>query len=130
MLRCRGCRGCPASRSTTGIPFYVFNLEEAFEKNVIRYFCDEYEKGRTPNPCILCNEKVKFGFLLGKALELEAQSLATGHYAKVTYSERTGRYLLQKGEDKKKDQSYALFSLKQDQLRHTLFPLGGLKRKP
>ena len=112
-----------------GIPFYVFNLEEEFEREVIQYFCDEYGRGRTPNPCILCNERVKFGAFSRKALELEADYIATGHYARLEYDERAGRTLLKKGSDGKKDQSYVLFSLKQDQLRRSLFPLGEYKKE-
>lgn len=111
------------------VPFYVIPLREEFEKEVIQYFCEEYSEGRTPNPCILCNEKVKFGSFLKKALELQADFIATGHYARVDYDEGMGRYLLRKGMDRRKDQSYALFSLTQDQLRHTLFPLGGLQKE-
>ena len=106
------------------IPFYVFHLREEFEKEVIQYFCEEYVKGRTPNPCILCNERIKFDSFLKKALELEADFIATGHYARLDSDEGTGRYLLKKGVDRKKDQSYVLFSLTQKQFRHTLFPLG------
>ncbi|HVP79252.1 MAG TPA: tRNA 2-thiouridine(34) synthase MnmA [Thermodesulfobacteriota bacterium] len=112
-----------------GIPFYVIHLREEFEKEVIQYFCREYLQGKTPNPCILCNEKVKFGSFLNKAMELEADFLATGHYAKLGFDERTGHYLLKKGVDRKKDQSYVLFSLTQDQLRHTLLPLGDLRKE-
>jgi len=111
------------------IPFYVFHLREEFEKEVIQYFCEEYVKGRTPNPCILCNEKVKFGSFLRMAVELKADSIATGHYARLEFDERIGRYLLKKGVDRRKDQSYVLFSLTQDQLRHTLFPLGELRKE-
>jgi tRNA-specific 2-thiouridylase len=111
------------------IPFYVFHLREEFEKEVVQYFCEEYAKGKTPNPCILCNEKVKFGSFLKKALELEADFIATGHYARLEFSEGTGRYLLKKGLDQKKDQSYVLFSLTQDQFHHTLFPLGELRKE-
>jgi tRNA-specific 2-thiouridylase len=111
------------------IPFYVIHLREEFEEEVIRYFCEEYAKGKTPNPCVLCNEKVKFGSFLKKALELEADLLATGHYARLDYDERIGRFLLRKGVDRKKDQSYVLFSLTQDQFRHTLFPLGELRKE-
>jgi tRNA-specific 2-thiouridylase len=111
------------------IPFYVIHLREEFEEEVIRYFCEEYAKGKTPNPCILCNEKVKFGSFLKKALELEADLLATGHYARLDYDERIGRFLLRKGVDRGKDQSYVLFSLTQDQFRHTLFPLGELRKE-
>jgi tRNA-specific 2-thiouridylase len=111
------------------IPFYVFHLREEFEREVIQYFCGEYMKGRTPNPCILCNEKIKFGFFLEKALELKADWMATGHYARLDFDERIGRYLLRKGEDRRKDQSYVLFSLTQDQFHHTLFPLGDLRKE-
>jgi tRNA-specific 2-thiouridylase len=106
------------------IPFYVFHLREEFEKEVIQYFCAEYNKGRTPNPCILCNEKVKFGSFLRKALELDADFIATGHYARLDFDEELGRYLLRRGRDRKKDQSYVLFSLRQDQFLRTLFPVG------
>ena len=109
-----------------GIPFYVFNLEEAFEKEVIQYFCQEYGRGKTPNPCILCNEKIKFKAFLKKALDLEADFIATGHYARLEFDEKANRVLLKKGKDRKKDQSYVLFSLTQDQLSHTLFPLGNM----
>jgi len=111
------------------IPFYVFQLREEFEKEVIQYFCEEYVNGKTPNPCILCNEKVKFGSFLNKALELEADFIATGHYARLDFNERIGRYLLKKGADRRKDQSYVLFSLTQDQFHHTLFPLGELRKE-
>jgi tRNA-specific 2-thiouridylase len=130
-----GCRGVlhveDARRvaQQIGIPFYVFNLEEAFERDVIRYFCDEYGRGRTPNPCILCNQRVKFGAFANKALELEADFLSTGHYARVEHEKRAGRILLKKGVDRKKDQSYVLFSLNQDQLRRTLFPLGEYRKE-
>jgi tRNA-specific 2-thiouridylase len=106
------------------IPFYVFHLREEFEKEVIQYFCEEYGSGRTPNPCIFCNEKVKFGSFLKRALELGADFIATGHYARLIFDESTRRYLLKKGMDQRKDQSYVLFSLAQDQFHHTLFPLG------
>jgi tRNA-specific 2-thiouridylase len=111
------------------IPFYVFHLREEFEKEVIQYFCEEYVKGRTPNPCILCNEKVKFGSFLRKALELRADFIATGHYARLDFDEGSGRYILKKGRDRRKDQSYVLFSLTQDQFRRTLFPLGEYRKE-
>lgn len=106
------------------IPFYIVNYEDIFRKEIINYFCEEYSSGRTPNPCIICNEKLKFGKLLTLAEELEADYVATGHYARIFYDNRSKRYLLKKGIDNKKDQSYALFSLKQEQLRHILTPLG------
>jgi tRNA-specific 2-thiouridylase len=112
-----------------GIPFYVFQFREEFEKEIIDYFCSEYQRGRTPNPCIRCNEKLKFGTFLKKAMELGGDYVATGHYARLELDEESGQYLLKKGIDRKKDQSYVLFSLSQDQLRHTLFPLGELKKE-
>lgn len=112
-----------------GIPFYVFNLEEEFENEVIQYFCEEYGRGKTPNPCILCNEKIKFKAFLRKALDLEADFIATGHYARLEFDGKTNRSLLKKGKDRKKDQSYVLFSLTRDQLSHTLFPLGNIVKE-
>jgi len=110
------------------IPFYVLDLHEDFKREVIDYFTKEYLDGRTPNPCILCNEKIKFGILLKKAKELGAEFIATGHYAKVGFDRRAKRYILEEGKDKRKDQSYALFSLTQDQLSKTLLPLGALTK--
>lgn len=107
-----------------GIPFYVFNFEREFENEVINYFCHEYINGRTPNPCIICNEKIKFGLLLNKAKELAVPYIATGHYARVFYDKSNKRFLLKKGMDKGRDQSYFLFSLSQSQLSNILFPLG------
>ena len=112
-----------------GMPFQVFHLEEEFEKDVIQYFCREYGTGRTPNPCVLCNRKIKFGVLLDKARELGADYLATGHYARLELDERTGRSLLKKGVDKAKDQSYVLFSLSQSQFQRSLFPLGEYRKE-
>ncbi len=111
------------------IPFYVLNLKEQFEDEVITYFCREYLRARTPNPCILCNEKVKFGALLGKARELEAGFISTGHYARVEFDQARKRFLLKRGKDPKKDQSYVLFSLSQAQLAHSLFPLGHSRKE-
>jgi len=112
-----------------GVPFHVFHLREAFEKEIIDYFCEEYRRGRTPNPCVLCNEKMKFGFFLQKALELGVDCMATGHYARVQFDESTGRHLVKKGVDRRKDQSYVLFSLSQEQLRYVLFPLGEYRKE-
>ena len=112
-----------------GIPFYVVNLAEEFEREVIQYFCEEYRRGKTPNPCILCNERMKFGSLLKKAQELEANYLATGHYARIEFDQNTRRYLLKKGVDLRKDQSYVLFSLTQEQLHFALFPLGDYRKE-
>lgn len=111
-----------------GIPYYVVDFSEEFKKNVIDYFCGEYLKGHTPNPCVVCNEKIKFGKLLEKALSLGASYIATGHYANVNFDKKSGRYLLKEGKDKQKDQSYFLFSLSQNQLKHAIFPLGNLTK--
>jgi tRNA-specific 2-thiouridylase len=109
-----------------GIAHYVVDEAESFEKQVIEYFTAEYQSGRTPNPCVMCNEKVKFGNLWVKAKAIGAEYIATGHYAVVEH--HADRSLLKKGDDPKKDQSYFLFSLKQEQLRRSLFPLGGMKK--
>lgn len=104
------------------IPFYVMNFKEPFKKHVVDVFVDEYFKGRTPNPCIECNRKIKFEEFLRKARALGADYIATGHYAKVEFKD--GRYKLIRSEDDKKDQTYALYSLTQEQLAHTLMPCG------
>jgi tRNA-specific 2-thiouridylase len=106
------------------IPYYVFDLSADFKRRVIDYFCAEYLKGRTPNPCVICNEKIKFGRLLEKARSLGAEMVATGHYAAVEADAGTSRYILREGADKAHDQSYFLFSLSQDQLSRAIFPLG------
>lgn len=112
-----------------GVPFHVFHLRDEFEKEIIDYFCNEYTKGRTPNPCILCNERVKFGSFLKKALDLGGDYIATGHYVRLEFNESMGEFFLKKGVDRRKDQSYVLFSLTQDQLRHSLFPLGEYRKE-
>ncbi|MDQ1273153.1 MAG: tRNA-uridine 2-sulfurtransferase [Planctomycetota bacterium] len=104
-----------------GIQFHILNFKDAFN-SIIDTFCNEYLNGRTPNPCILCNQELKFGRLLDFARMLNADFIATGHYARVEKPKE--RYLLKKGTDSRKDQSYVLFSLNQDQLSRTLFPLG------
>lgn len=111
-----------------GIPFYVFNFKDEFKKNVIERFISSYEHGETPNPCIDCNKYLKFDKMLRRAQELEMQYIATGHYAVREYDKESGRYLLKKGADESKDQSYVLYSLTQHQLAHTLFPLGKFKK--
>lgn len=111
-----------------GIPHYTLNFRDVFERTVIQNFVDEYARGRTPNPCLRCNEHVKFDSLLLKALGLGAEFIATGHYARIDRNATGGRYRLRRGLDSDKDQSYALYTLKQDQLSHTLLPLGGLRK--
>ncbi len=114
-----------------GIPHHIFDFKETFDKNIIQYFISEYLKGRTPNPCVICNREIKFEELLKKAKEMDIDYVATGHYARIVKpSRKTGnRYLLRKGKDKNKDQSYFLYRLTQEQLSKTLFPLGNLTKK-
>ncbi len=106
------------------LPFYVVNFEEAFEKEVVRPFVESYLAGETPIPCVRCNTFMKFDHLLDRAWQIGATKLATGHYARVRYSESTGRYELLRGTDSSKDQSYFLFEMTQAQLSRVLFPLG------
>ncbi|MDR2701418.1 MAG: tRNA 2-thiouridine(34) synthase MnmA [Spirochaetaceae bacterium] len=105
-----------------GIPHYVLNYTQDFTRHVIEPFIENYEKGETPNPCIECNRHLKFSLLLRRALELEAETLVTGHYAQIEKS--GGRWLLKKGIDPEKDQSYVLYMMTQEELSHTVFPLG------
>ena len=109
-----------------GIPFYVFNLTDAFREEVIGHFVRSYESGVTPNPCIECNRKMKFGRLFDRADVLECDYVVTGHYARITFDGT--RHLLQKAVDKDKDQSYVLYSMTQEQLARTRFPLGTLTK--
>jgi tRNA (5-methylaminomethyl-2-thiouridylate)-methyltransferase len=111
------------------IPFYVLNYEKIFEKSVIDYFCQSYLSGKTPNPCIECNRAVKFGHLLKFADSLGADYVATGHYANICYDQYRGRFLLKKGLDAEKDQSYFLYSLSQKQLSRILFPLSEMTKE-
>ncbi len=134
------------------IPYYLIDEAAEFQKHVIQYFADEYKAGRTPNPCVMCNQNLKFGRLVDRADQLGAEFIATGHFARVERASgvspeeqtispcgadtqsvlpagcrqhvATGRYLLKRGKDLKKDQSYFLFSLRQDQLARAIFPLG------
>ncbi|MDP3028493.1 MAG: tRNA 2-thiouridine(34) synthase MnmA [Deltaproteobacteria bacterium] len=106
------------------IPFYTVDVEKPFTEEVIHYFIDEYLQGRTPNPCVVCNKQIKLGVLLERALSLGAEKMATGHYARVTYNEESGRFSLRKGSDRAKDQSYFLSTLRQEQLARILLPLG------
>ena len=111
-----------------GIPYYVLNLEKDFENTVVRPFVDTYLRGETPSPCILCNNYVKFHHLVEKAAGIGADRVATGHYARVKFDNGRGRWLLLRGKDRAKDQSYFLFGMTQQQLSKTLFPLGELTK--
>ena len=125
-----------------GVPYYLIDEAAEFQKYVIQYFADEYKAGRTPNPCVMCNQNLKFGRLIDRADQLGADFIATGHFARIEKSKTPDarpqtpdpnqslvtsaatRYLLKRGRDLRKDQSYFLFSLRQDQLARALFPLG------
>jgi tRNA-specific 2-thiouridylase len=111
-----------------GIPYYVVNQEERFERDVVRPFVDEYLAGRTPIPCSLCNDHLKFDQLLNTARSIGAERIATGHYALNEFDERRGRWILKRPADKAKDQTYFLFGLTQEQLSRTMFPLGRLTK--
>lgn len=115
-----------AAAQRIGIPHYVLNMEREFERDVIATFVDAYAHGRTPNPCLACNEKVKFSTLLDRALAMGVDRLATGHYARI--EQDGGRYRLHRAVDAEKDQSYVLYPLGQQALRRTLFPLGGMTK--
>jgi len=111
-----------------GIPYYVVSHEERFERDVVRPFVDEYLSGRTPIPCSLCNNHLKFDQLLIVARQIGAERVATGHYARVSYDDARGRWLLKRPADLAKDQTYFLFGLTQEQLSRTLFPLGDMTK--
>ena len=113
---------------TIGIPYYVVNHEERFERDVVRPFVEEYVSGRTPIPCSLCNNHLKFDQLLIVARQIGADQLATGHYASVEFDDARGRWLLKRPVDRAKDQTYFLFGLTQEQLSRTIFPLGGMMK--
>ncbi len=106
------------------IPFYLVNVEQEFKDNVVDYFYEEYVAGRTPNPCLTCNRHIRFTVLLNRALALDADYLATGHYVRVDTNPATGKRRLRRGLDPDKDQSYVLHVLNQQQLAHACFPLG------
>jgi len=120
----KGVEDARSAAHKLGIPHRVLDVSQEFEEKVIARFCREYLSCRTPNPCILCNESIKFGALLGYARTQGADYMATGHYARVAYDATRGRFLLKKGKDLHKDQSYFLCALNQDQLRSVLVPLG------
>lgn len=122
-------RDAREAASLGGFPHYTVNFKEIFKREVVDYFFEGYFKGETPNPCVICNQEVKFKALLGRAKELGADLLATGHYAKVEYDSARERWLLKKGRDPMKDQTYFLATLPQDLLKHLRFPLGGLTKE-
>ncbi len=114
--------------SILGIGFESLTLSESFDEKVISSFCRTYAQGGTPNPCVECNKHLKFGAMLDYALEKGFDFIATGHYARIERDENTGRFLLKKGADLSKDQSYVLYVLNQHQLSHALFPLGSMTK--
>ena len=111
-----------------GIPYYVVNFSDRFKEDVIDRFVSAYENGRTPNPCIDCNRYLKFDRLFLRVQEISYDFVATGHYARIEYDENRKRWLLKKALDPDKDQSYVLYTMTQEQLAHTLFPLGALTK--
>src|SRR5437763_6755286 len=125
--KCCGPQAVTDARSVCdklGVPYYLIDEAAKFQNKVIQYFADEYKAGRTPNPCVMCNQNLKFGRLIGRADQLGAQFIATGHFARIEPSADGRRTLLKRGRDSRKDQSYFLFSLRQEQLRRAMFPLG------
>jgi len=114
--------------ATLGIPHYVFNFTREFTERVIGKFIEVYEAGATPNPCIDCNRYLKFEKFLLRAQEIGIDMMATGHYARIAHDKGSNRYLLQKAADDSKDQSYVLYAMTQNQLKHTAFPLGALRK--
>jgi len=111
-----------------GMDHYILNFSDEFDEYVVRHFVETYEAGATPNPCIECNRHIKFNLLLLRARQLDFDFLVTGHYARIIQDSISGRYLLQRALDEKKDQSYVLYCLTQQQLQKSRFPLGGLKK--
>lgn len=111
------------------IPHFTYDLKEDFKENVVEKFVSDYENGLTPNPCLYCNRYVKFKAVLNRLEEFGADYIATGHYAKIEYNEKSGRYLLKKASDTKKDQTYVLYNLTQEELSHILFPLGNMDKE-
>lgn len=109
-----------------GFPHYILDIRAEFGEHIINNFVEEYLAGRTPNPCVLCNTHIKWDALLKRADQLECDFIATGHYAKVRLE--NGRYVISKGVDESKDQSYVLWGLSQESLKRTMFPLGNYKK--
>jgi len=132
LRRCCGWRAAEdANRVATflGIQHFVVDLRKEFEEKVISDFCQEYARGRTPNPCIRCNKYLKFNTLMARAEKLGADYLVTGHHARIEYDAKKKRYLLKKGVDKEKDQSYFIYLLNQAHLRRILMPIGHLTKE-
>ena len=128
---CCGVIGVEDSRSVAwklGIPHYVFNFEKEFKTHVVDYFSSEYLQGRTPNPCIACNQHIKFTLFSKRARALGYDAIATGHYAQLNFDETKNRYYIQQGTDPTKDQSYVLFPLPQDLLSDLYLPIGGYSK--
>ena len=123
------CRDARAICDQLAIPHTVLDFRDLFRGCVISHFVESYEQGRTPNPCIYCNKTMKFGRMLEAARDLGYSHVATGHYAQIRFDPATGRYQMLKADDRAKDQTYFLYSLTQDQLAHTLFPLGHLTKE-
>ncbi len=123
------CRNARSAADFLGIEHRVITCPDAFGELVLRHSWNEYFNGRTPNPCVVCNRKIKFGLLLDKAMEMGYPAVATGHYARIIFHPGTNDYRLYRGADRKKDQSYFLFYLSQKQLAHAKFPLGALTKK-
>jgi tRNA-specific 2-thiouridylase len=111
-----------------GISYQLLDFSEQFRREVIGRFARGYEEGVTPNPCVICNRQIKFGLLLDHALGIGWDKIATGHYARIEYDGNTERYLLKRALDESKDQTYVLYSLAQQMLSHTVFPLGGMRK--
>ena len=114
---------------TLGVPHYVVDARREFREHVIAYFVSEYKRGRTPHPCIACNDRIKFDFLMQRAAMMDADFVATGHYARIEYDVSNGAWTLRQGVDEWKDQSYVLFGLGQEQLGRVLLPVGGYTKE-
>lgn len=119
---------CRAICDKIGVPFYVLNFVDEFRERVIENFVSEYRAGRTPNPCVICNTEMKWELFLQRAKEFDCEYIATGHYGSVCFDQTSGRYFIEAGEDKSRDQSYALWGLSQEALAQTLLPLGRIPK--